>query len=49
MIKVACISCENPYELDERRLPPSGLKMKCPKCGTSFLVYPDGRTAAAPA
>jgi tetratricopeptide (TPR) repeat protein len=49
MIKVACISCENPYELDERRLPPSGLRMKCPKCGTSFLVFPDGRTAEAPA
>ncbi len=49
MIKVACISCENPYELDERRLPPSGLKMKCPKCGTSFLVFPDGRTDVAPA
>jgi tetratricopeptide (TPR) repeat protein len=48
MIKVACISCENPYELDERRLPPSGLKMKCPKCGTSFLVFPDARTAPAP-
>ncbi len=48
MIKVACISCENPYELDERRLPPSGLKMKCPKCGTAFLVFPDGRTDVAP-
>ncbi|MFN7698941.1 MAG: zinc-ribbon domain-containing protein, partial [Deltaproteobacteria bacterium] len=49
MIKVACISCENPYELDERRLPPSGLRMKCPKCGTAFLVFPDARTAPAPA
>ncbi len=47
MIKVACISCEHPYELDERRLPASGLKMRCPKCGTTFLVFPDGRVQAA--
>ena len=49
MIKVACISCQAPYDLDERRLPATGLKMRCPKCGTSFQVFPDGRTAAAAA
>jgi tetratricopeptide (TPR) repeat protein len=48
MIKVACISCQHPYDLDERRLPSTGLKMRCPKCGTTFLVFPDGRTDAAP-
>lgn len=49
MIKVECTSCKNPYDLDEKRLPATGLRMRCPKCGVSFLVYPDGRTAAAPA
>ncbi len=44
MITVACISCSQQYPLDERRLPATGLKMKCPKCGTAFLVFPDGRT-----
>lgn len=38
MFTVACESCQAPYEVDERRLPPTGLKMRCPKCGTSFLV-----------
>ena len=49
MIKVECISCNNPYELDEKRLPASGLRMRCPKCGTSLLVFADGRVQAAPA
>src|SRR6185369_16061780 len=48
MITVACISCSHQYPLDERRLPATGLKMRCPKCGTTFLVFPDGRTAEAP-
>ncbi len=38
MLKVACESCQAPYQVDERRVPPSGLKMRCPKCGHSFLV-----------
>ncbi|MFO0684501.1 MAG: tetratricopeptide repeat protein [Sandaracinus sp.] len=46
-MNVACISCAHKYELDERRLPATGLKMRCPKCGTTFLVFPDGRTEAA--
>ena len=49
MIKVECTACKNPYELDEKRLPKAGLRMRCPKCGVSFLVFPDGRTEAAPA
>ena len=44
MITVACISCSHQYSLDERRLAATGLKMRCPKCGTSFMVFPDGRT-----
>jgi tetratricopeptide (TPR) repeat protein len=48
VIKVECISCKNPYELDEKRLPASGLRMRCPKCGVSLLVFADGRVQAAP-
>lgn len=47
MIKVDCESCHAPYDLDERRLPPGGMKMRCPKCGASFHVSPDGTTAPA--
>lgn len=48
MFKVECESCHAPYELDENRLPPGGLKMRCPKCGTSFMVRPPGEAAPAP-
>ena len=42
MIKVECESCKANYELDERRIPPGGMKMRCPKCGTSFDVSAGG-------
>ncbi|HEY5146495.1 MAG TPA: zinc-ribbon domain-containing protein, partial [Polyangiaceae bacterium] len=38
MVKVECESCNAPFQIDERRIPPAGLKMRCPKCGHSFLV-----------
>ena len=48
MFKVECEGCSAPYEIDERRVPASGLKMRCPKCGASFLVRkPEGEPNAA--
>lgn len=38
MLKVECESCKAPYQVDERRVPEAGLKMRCPKCGHTFLV-----------
>ena len=38
MLKVECESCQAPYQVDERRIPKAGLKMRCPQCGHSFLV-----------
>ena len=38
MLKVECEACKAPYQVDERRVPPTGLKMRCPKCGHSFVV-----------
>ncbi|MFO0614757.1 MAG: zinc-ribbon domain-containing protein [Polyangiaceae bacterium] len=49
MVKVECEGCKAPYEIDERRIPASGLKMRCPKCGTSVLVQKPGGAAPAPA
>jgi len=46
-MQVACPSCSAEYPVDERRLPASGLKMRCPKCGARFHVHPDGRVDAA--
>jgi predicted Zn finger-like uncharacterized protein len=49
MLKVECESCKAPYQIDERRVPKGGLKMRCPKCGHSFVVQnPNEPAAAAP-
>ncbi|MDI1448583.1 zinc-ribbon domain-containing protein, partial [Polyangium sp. 6x1] len=45
MVKVECDSCKSPYAVEERRIPATGLKMRCSKCGTSILV----KKPAAPA
>jgi predicted Zn finger-like uncharacterized protein len=53
MLQVECESCKAPYQIDERRVPPAGLKMRCPKCGHSFMVTDPASAragkAAAPA
>ncbi|WP_437590783.1 tetratricopeptide repeat protein [Sorangium sp. So ce1000] len=46
MIKVECDGCKSPYQVDEKRVPPAGLRMRCPKCGTSLLVTKEGAGAA---
>lgn len=38
MFEAECPSCHATYQMDERRVPPKGLKMRCPKCGESFQV-----------
>ncbi len=38
MVKVECDGCKAPYQIDEKRIPPAGLKMRCPKCGTNLVV-----------
>jgi predicted Zn finger-like uncharacterized protein len=48
MIKVECVSCKSPYDVDERRIPDKGMKMRCPKCNVSFMVARDGSTGAVP-
>lgn len=48
MFKVECEGCHAPYQVDERRIPPAGLKMRCPKCGTTFVVtQPEGAEVSA--
>lgn len=46
MFKVECPGCKAPYQVDERRVPKTGLKMRCPKCGTSFKVDSPGEPLA---
>ena len=47
MIKIDCPSCSKPYELDELRVPPNGVRMRCPSCDTRIRVYPDGSTTSS--
>lgn len=43
MFKVECPGCKANYNVDERRVPPtSGMKMRCPKCSTTFMVRRPG-------
>ena len=50
VFQVECESCRAPYQIDERRVPPTGLKMRCPKCGHSFTVKnPSPGPSAQPA
>src|SRR4051794_13858699 len=50
MVKVECDGCKAPYQIDEKRIPPAGLKMRCPKCGTNLVVMkPGGADADLPA
>jgi len=49
MFKVECEGCKAPYQVDERRVPATGLKMRCPKCGVSFVVTAPDLGAELPA
>ena len=49
MLKVACESCKAPYQVDERRIPESGLKMRCPKCTHTFIVTSPSKGVAVSA
>lgn len=51
-MQVTCASCMAPYEVDDSRIPQTGMKARCPKCGTSTLLHPPAQAAtpaAAPA
>src|SRR4051812_43023990 len=48
MLKIECESCKAPYQIDERRIAPTGLKMRCPRCGHSFVVKNPAAAAEAP-
>ena len=50
MVKVECDGCKAPYQIDEKRIPATGLKMRCPKCGTNLVVMkPESGEADLPA
>src|SRR5713101_8946349 len=48
-MRIQCPNCPAAYELDDGRVPPAGLSIKCPKCKTPFTVHrpkpADGKAA----
>ena len=44
-VKVECESCKAPYSIDERRIPASGLRVRCPKCAKTFVIRKPGGAA----
>jgi predicted Zn finger-like uncharacterized protein len=38
-VKITCPNCSAAYELDDGRVPPAGLSIKCPKCKNPFTVH----------
>lgn len=38
-MKISCPNCPAAYELDDSRIPPAGLSIKCPKCKAPFTVH----------
>lgn len=47
MFTVECPECKVSYQVDERRVPANGLRMRCPKCSAAFVVEKP-ETAGAP-
>jgi len=47
-VKISCPNCSAAYELDDARVPPSGLNIKCPKCKNPFTVHRPKGDAAKP-
>src|SRR5256884_9591596 len=39
VVKISCPNCSAAYELDDSRVPPAGLSIKCPKCKNPFTVH----------
>jgi cellulose synthase operon protein C len=47
-MKVSCPSCQTNYNIDDKRIPAGGAKLKCAKCQATFPIKPaDAMTPAA--
>jgi len=47
-MKISCERCSAQYDLDENRIPPSGMMMKCPACLHQFTVRRGGASSTIP-
>jgi predicted Zn finger-like uncharacterized protein len=47
-MNVSCPSCQTRYSVDDSRVPPSGVTIKCPKCSHTFVAKRDDAAVALP-
>ena len=47
-MKVSCPSCQTNYNIDDKRIPPGGAKLKCARCQTTFPIKPGSDAVATP-
>jgi predicted Zn finger-like uncharacterized protein len=47
-MNVSCPSCQTKYSVDDSRVPPSGVTIKCPKCSHTFVAKRDDAAVALP-
>ena len=45
-MKVSCPTCQTNYNIDDKRIPPGGAKLKCARCQNTFPIRPP-RTGCA--
>ncbi|MCY1016044.1 tetratricopeptide repeat protein [Pyxidicoccus sp. MSG2] len=46
-MKVSCPSCQTNYNIDDKRIPPGGAKLKCARCQTTFPIKPEAVSASS--
>ncbi|MBF5042853.1 tetratricopeptide repeat protein [Aggregicoccus sp. 17bor-14] len=46
-MKVSCPSCQTNYNIDDKRIPPGGAKLKCARCQNTFPIRPASESAGA--
>ncbi|MBZ4418169.1 tetratricopeptide repeat protein [Myxococcus sp. RHSTA-1-4] len=46
-MKVSCPSCQTNYNIDDKRIPPGGAKLKCARCQTTFPIKLESVSAPA--
>lgn len=46
-MRVSCDSCGTKFKIDDSRIPPQGLAMKCPKCQAQLTIRLEGEAAPA--
>lgn len=48
-MNVRCPSCQTVFRVDPARVPASGIRAKCSRCGNPFTIQPQSTAAAQPA